>query len=160
MAGVTVWNHLSFRCLDSAENGVLAFLGERQRVVMYATTHRDRNRQAGSSNVKSLIWLGILILFIYGCVQVVPLYFADYEFQDSMQSTARFASVNRQTPDQIRHAILKEADRLEVPVKLQDIKVTDHNGRIDITAEYSITVDFHVYQWTLNFHPTASNTQL
>jgi hypothetical protein len=87
-------------------------------------------------------------------------YFADYEFQDSMQTTARFASVNRQTPDQIRRAILKEADRLEVPVQLQDIKVADHNGRIDINADYSVTVDLHVYQWTLNFHPSASNSNL
>jgi hypothetical protein len=125
---------------------------------MYATTHR--NRQAGSTNVKSLIWLGILILFVYGCVQVVPLCFADYEFQDTMQTAARFASVNHQTPDQIRQALLKEADKLDVPIKSQDIKVTDHNGRIDILADYSVTVDFHVYQWTLNFHPTASNSSL
>jgi hypothetical protein len=127
---------------------------------MHATTHRNRNRQAGASNVKSLIWLGIFILFIYGCVRVVPLCLADYEFQDSMQTTARFASVNRQTPDQIRQALLKEAERLEVPLKSQDIKVTDHNGRIDIIADYSVTVDFHVYQWTLNFHPSASNSNL
>lgn len=127
---------------------------------MHPTAHRDRNPQAGASNLKSLIWLGIFIAFIYGCVRVVPVYFADYEFQDSMQTTARFASVNRQTPDQVRRAVLKEADRLEVPVQLQDIKVADHNGRIDINADYSVTVDLHVYQWTLNFHPSASNSNL
>jgi predicted membrane protein len=120
----------------------------------------SRARQAGSSNIKSLLWLGILVAFVYVCVRVVPHYFADYEFQDTMQTTARFAVVNHQTPDEIRQSLFKEADRLDVPVKLQDIKVTNHSGRVEIAADYSVTVDLHVYQWTLNFHPTASNDSL
>jgi len=120
----------------------------------------SRNAQAGSSNLKTLIWLAVFVAFIYGCVQVVPLYFADYEFQDTMQTTARFATVNHQSSDQIRQSLFQEAEKQEVPVKLQDIKVTNQNGRIDIVADYSVTVDFHVYQWTLNFHPSASNNSL
>jgi hypothetical protein len=38
--------------------------------------------------------------------------------------------------------------------------VANHNGRIDIEADYSVTVDLHLYQWTLKFHPIVSNNQL
>jgi hypothetical protein len=27
-------------------------------------------------------------------------------------------------------------------------------------VDYSVTVDLHVYQWTLNFHPTVTNNAL
>jgi hypothetical protein len=122
--------------------------------------NRVRNRQAGSSKVKALIWTAIMIVFVYICVQIVPLYVADYQLQDDMQTAARFATIGHLSADAIRQNLLKEAERADMPIKLQDIKVDDHNGRIDIEANYSVTVDLHVYQWTLNFHPNASSNRL
>jgi predicted membrane protein len=119
-----------------------------------------RGRQTGSSRLKAIIWTVILASFVYVCIRVVPLYFADYEFQDSLQTVARFASVNHETPEDIRADLFKEAQSAEMPIKLEDIKVDRSNGRVDIQVNYSVTVDLHVYQWTLNFHPSASNSRL
>jgi hypothetical protein len=119
-----------------------------------------RNNQAGSSRTKALLWTGLLVAFVYVCIRVVPLFVADYQFRDSMESAARFASVNHLSPDQIRLNLFKEAEKAEVPVKLEDIKVANRGGRIDIEADYSVTVDLHVYQWTLKFHPSVSNSRL
>jgi hypothetical protein len=119
-----------------------------------------RRSQAGSSRLKAIVWTAILASFVYVCIRVVPLYFNDYQFRDTMQSTARFASVNRQSPDAIRKKLLQEAEKAEMPIRLEDIKVVSRGGRIDIEVNYSVTVDLHVYEWTLNFHPTASNSQL
>lgn len=124
------------------------------------SANRVRNRQAGTSNLKAILWTVLLVAFAYICVRVVPVYMADFQLRDSMESAARFASVNHFTPEEIRMNVFKEAERSEVPLKLQDIKVANRNGRIDIEANYSVTVDLHVYQWTLNFHPTASNSRL
>jgi Domain of unknown function (DUF4845) len=119
-----------------------------------------RGKQTGSTRLKAVIWTAILASFVFVCIRVVPLYFADYQFQDAMQTAARFASVGRQSPDDIRASLLKEAERAEMPIKAEDIKVTNHDGRFDIEANYSVTVDLFVYQWTLNFHPKASNSRL
>ena len=119
-----------------------------------------RRSQAGNSRLKAIVWTAILASFVYVCIRVVPLYFNDYQFRDTMQSTARFASVNRQSPDAIRKKLLQEAEKAEMPIRLEDIKVVSRGGRIDIEVNYSVTVDLHVYEWTLNFHPTASNSQL
>ena len=116
--------------------------------------------QAGNSRLKAIFWTGLLAAFIYVCFRVVPLYVADYQFRDSMESAARFASVNRLSTDQIRKNLFEEAERAELPVKLEDIKIATRGGRIDIEADYSVTVDLHVYQWTLKFHPRASNSRL
>ena len=119
-----------------------------------------RRSQAGGSRLKAIVWTAILASFVYVCIRVVPLYFNDYQFRDTMQSTARFASVNRQSPDQVRKKLLQEAEKAEMPIRLEDIKVVSRGGRIDIEVNYNVTVDLHVYEWTLNFHPTASNSQL
>jgi len=119
-----------------------------------------RRSQAGNSRLKAIVWTAILASFVYVCIRVVPLYFNDYQFRDTMQSTARFASVNRQSPDAIRKKLLQEAEKAEMPIRLEDIKVVSHGGRVDIEVNYNVTVDLHVYEWTLNFHPTASNSQL
>jgi hypothetical protein len=121
---------------------------------------RARQAQSGSSRLKALAWTGILVAFVYVCVRVVPLYVNDYQFRDSMETAARFASVNRQSPEEIRSNLFKEAERADLPLRLEDIKVVSRGGRIEIEANYSVTVDLHVYQWTLNFHPAVSNSRL
>ena len=84
----------------------------------------------------------------------------EYQFIDGMQTLARFATVSRQTPEQIRAAVLKEAQSDGVPVAAEDIKVTAVSGNVKINVDYSVTIDLAVYQWTLNFHPAVSNDSL
>ena len=153
----TCWNHLYFGSLDTCERRVLAFSQVAQFAMSPSLT---RHAEAGSGRIKAIIWTGILAAFVYVCVQVVPLYMADYQFHDTMQTAARYASVNRQSADDIRLKLFKEAAKAEMPLRLEDIKVDSTEGRVRIKADYSVTVDLHVYQLTLNFHPSASNDQL
>jgi hypothetical protein len=93
-------------------------------------------------------------------VKVVPVLIDDFEFQDGVQTIARFASATRQSPEQIRAAVLKEAQKDDVPIETKDIKIEAVSGNVRIHVEYSVTVDLTVYQWTLNFHPSVSNDSL
>lgn len=77
-----------------------------------------------------------------------------------MQTIARFASVNRDSNQKIRDAILKEAQKDDVPVQADDLKIEGEGGNIRISADYSVTADLGVYQWTLNFHPKVKNDAL
>ncbi len=114
----------------------------------------------GSARLSSIIWLAVLVAFIYVCSQVVPILFAEYQFQDAMQTTARFATVSRQTPDQIRKTMIDEAKSKDIPVDPEDIHVTSEAGNVKISANYSVKVDLQVYQFVLNLHPSASNNAL
>lgn len=118
------------------------------------------SNQTGSGRLKAILWTAMLAAFVYVCIQVVPLYMADFQFRDTMQTAARFASVGRHTPEDIRADLFKQAQQADMPIRLEDIKVDTHNGTINIEADYSVTVDLHVYQWTLNFHPSVSNSRL
>ena len=68
--------------------------------------------------------------------------------------------MNRQTAEQIRDAVLKEAQKDDLVIGPEDIKVEAVSGNVKIDVNYSVTVDLIVYQWTLNFHPSVSNAAL
>lgn len=119
----------------------------------------DRSER-GAAHFKAIFWTLILASAIYVAFKVVPLLISEYEFQDGLQTIARFATVNRQTNDKIREAVLKEAQQDDVPVQADDIKVEGNAGNVRINVDYSVTADLSVYQWTLNFHPKVSNDAL
>ena len=121
---------------------------------------RNRGGQKGAGNLKAIVWTAILVACIYAAVLVLPVLVNEYQFQDSLQEIARFASVNRKTNEQIRQSVLEEAQKADLPVQAENIKVEGYSGNVHITVDYSVTVDLKVYQLTLNFHPAANNAAL
>jgi len=101
-----------------------------------------------------------LVAFVYTAVMVIPVLINEYEFQDSLQNIARYASVNRKNNEQVKQAVLEEAQKEDLPVQAADVKVEGSAGNVHINVDYSVTVDLKVYQWTLNFHPDATNLSL
>jgi uncharacterized protein DUF4845 len=116
--------------------------------------------ERGSARLKAVVWIALLGAFIFVCVKVVPVLFNEYQFQDAMQTTARFATINRQSPDEIRKTLVQEAKSKDIPVQPENIHVTNDAGNVKISADYSVTVDLQVYQLTLNLHPSATNNVL
>lgn len=121
---------------------------------------RKRRGESGKGSLKAIIWTMILVAFIYTTAMVLPILVNEYQFQDALQNIARFASVNRRSGELIQKDVLAEAQKEDLPVRAEDIKVESTAGNIHIYVDYSVTVDLKVYQWTLNFHPSASNASL
>lgn len=119
-----------------------------------------RTSQRGASRLKLIGFLALLVAVIYTGVKVIPILVNNMQFQDAIESTARFASVNRQSVDDIRTSVLKEAQNEDIPIAPADIHVKGDGGHVEIAADYSVTVDLVLYQWTLNFHPHAKNNPL
>jgi predicted membrane protein len=116
--------------------------------------------ERGAGHLKAIVFTLILASAIYVGFKVIPLLVNEYQFQDGMQTIARFASVNREPSDKIRAEILKEAQKDDVPVQADDIKIVGSAGNVRINVDYSVTADLGVYQWTLNFHPKVTNDAL
>jgi hypothetical protein len=119
-----------------------------------------RNGERGAGHLKAVVWTTILVAFIYVSAIVLPVLINEYQFQDSLQNIARFASVNRKSSEQIRKDVMDEAQKEDLPVQAENIKVESNVGNIHINVDYSVTVDLKVYQLTLNFHPAANNASL
>jgi Domain of unknown function (DUF4845) len=119
-----------------------------------------RNREKGAGALKAIIWTAILASVVFVGFKVTPLLIDEYQFQDGIQTIARMASLNRPTPDKIRQSVLTEAVKDELQIAPEDVHIESAGGNVRISADYSVIVDLKVYQWTLNFHPSASNNAL
>ena len=116
--------------------------------------------ERGEGKLKSIIFLGILLLLIYSAIKIVPAYVADYQLTDKMQEQARFAAVNRYSEEQIRDNIFKVVQDLDIPVKRDTIKVSTTNSGVKISLEYTVPVDLLVYHTDLHFTPSSENKAL
>jgi hypothetical protein len=119
-----------------------------------------RNAQNGKGNLTAIIFTLILAALGFVAVKVVPCLFNEYQFQDGIQDIARYASAMHQDTGKVREAVLKEAEKDDVPITTKDLKIVGTGGNFRISADYSVTVDLKVYQWTLDFHPSVSNNSL
>jgi hypothetical protein len=115
--------------------------------------------QRGGSRINLAVTLAVLGAMIFTGVKVVPVYFENYQFQDSLESESRFALTGypKRNEEDIRDDIMKKAQDLDIPLQRDAIQVELGNGKVDISMDYSVPIDLAVYQFTLQFHPHADN---
>ena len=122
------------------------------------------NSQRGAARAKTLLALVVLVALVFSAIKIVPAYVNNYDMQDAMQQEARFVfNPNTGRPksmDDIRAELVKKAQQLGLPIKPDDIQVTQEGTKVSIAADYTIPVDLVVYQFTLHFHPQADNTSI
>jgi hypothetical protein len=120
---------------------------------------QTENGQKGGAKINLVITLLILGSMIFAGVKIVPVYFANYQFQDSMNSESRFALTGypKKTENDVREDIFHKAQDLGIPAKKEDIQVSMDNGYVNISLDYTVPIDLAVYQFTLQFHPHADN---
>lgn len=94
---------------------------------------------------------------VFTAVKIVPAYFANWQFQDAIETEARFAIANRKGEDEVRTDVFKKVQELGIPAKRDDIRVSLTEGMVNISLSYSVPVDLQVYQFKLDFHPHADN---
>ncbi len=126
-----------------------------------ARSERSRRKwERGGARLKAIVWLLIFGAAIYVAAKVVPIYFANYQLQDKMQTVARFATVNRQSEEEVRDIIYREIQERDIPARREDIHVESNQRGVRISVEYVVTVNLRVYQLDLHFNPTADNRAL
>jgi hypothetical protein len=117
-------------------------------------------RERGAGRFKAILWTFVLLLLVFVAYKLVPVYVAKYELQDKMTATARFATVNRRSDDQIRDEIFKEVQDLDIPAHREDIHVENSTSLVRISLEYAVPVDFLIFQTELHFDLAAENHSL
>jgi type III secretion system FlhB-like substrate exporter len=122
---------------------------------------RSRLRaQRGEGKFKAIVFTVLVVFGAYAAYKLLPPYFAEYQLADKMQEEARFAVVNRHGEEQIREAIFKEAQDLEIPITKESIKVFASLAVVRISVDYTIPVDLLVYKVELHFTPSSENKSI
>jgi hypothetical protein len=111
--------------------------------------------------VKLILVLGLLGGLVYVGAEVIPPYFANYEFQDTLDNEARIGTYSTKGDDVIREAVFKRAQELELPIAKEQIKVQRTgplgNGSVVIETDYSVHLDLPGYPMDIDFHPHSKN---
>jgi hypothetical protein len=118
-----------------------------------------RSRERGGSKLNLIVTLLIMAAMAFVAIRIVPIYFANYQLQDSVESESRFALTGypKRSIDDIRNDILKKTQELGIPAKPEDIRVEVSNGSVDIGLDYTVPIDLAVYHWDKQFHVHADN---
>ena len=105
--------------------------------------------------MKPKVILGLLFfaVVIFVTAKIVPNFFSSYQFQDDVASIVKFAG--DKTDETLRGEILKKAESHDVPIKAEDIIMTRNNNSIQVTIDYTITVDLIATQRDFSFHIAA-----
>jgi hypothetical protein len=114
-----------------------------------------RDTELVMGRLKTILALLLLAVAGYICAKVFPPYFADGQLKDKMYEEARFAQANERRPEQLRDITYAEAQKLDIPLRRDDIKVEQDANGTRITANYTVTVDLYYYQVDWAFHPTS-----
>ena len=93
--------------------------------------------------------------------KLIPPYFSNYEFEDSIKNESVQATYSTRTEDDIRDAIIKEARNYDIPLTPKQVHVTRVGGfgagTLNIEADYSVPIDLPGYSTTIEFHPSTKN---
>jgi hypothetical protein len=108
--------------------------------------------------LKLALWITVIVTGAYvGCL-VVPPYFSNYQFQDTIENTAVLESYSTKSADDIRTSIYKRAQELQIPITPDQIVVQKGlTSGVLIQANYTVHVDIPGYPVDLDFHPASKN---
>jgi hypothetical protein len=106
---------------------------------------------------------GFALFAVVGLVgfKLIPPYFANYEFEDSIKTESIQATYTSRSEDDIREAVVKAARNYDIPLTAKQVKVSRvgglGTGSLNIEADYSVPIDLPGYSTTLEFHPSTKN---
>jgi len=111
--------------------------------------------------VKMIFGLLLIVGLVYVGAEMIPVYYANYQFQDVIKSEATLQTYTNRPEGDIQDDVFKKAQDLEIPVSKDQIKVQRHGlqgtGSITINAPYIVHVDFPGYPVELHFEASTEN---
>ena len=105
-------------------------------------------------------------MIVFGMVglvglKIIPPYFSNYEFEDSIKTESIQATYTTRSEDDIREAVIKKAHDYDISLTPKQVKVVRvggyGTGSLDIEADYSVPLELPGYSTTLEFHTSSKN---
>ena len=112
--------------------------------------------------IKLILTLGLLALGVWVSAELIPPFFSNYEFQDTLDTEARLGTYSSKGEEVIRDEVFRKAQDLELPLTKDDIRVQRTgggmgNGSVMISTDYSVHVELPGYPMDHHFHHESNN---
>lgn len=111
--------------------------------------------------IKLIFGILVIVTAVYVGAVLIPVYYANYEFQDTIRTEATLQTYTSKPEPDIQDTIYKKAQDLEIPVAKDQIKVQRHGnqgtGSLSIRAPYIVHVNLPGYTMDLHFDASTEN---
>jgi hypothetical protein len=111
--------------------------------------------------MKLVFGVVIVVVALYLCVELIPPYYANYEFEDAVKTEALMATNSSKAEEAIQETVFKKAQELQIPVTRENIHVTRAGsqfvGSVSIEVPYNVHLDMAFYPMDLHFDVATTN---
>ncbi|MGA9042055.1 MAG: hypothetical protein WB421_16100 [Terriglobales bacterium] len=111
--------------------------------------------------MKIVFGLFVIVAAVYLGAELVPAYYGNYEFADFVKTTATMETYTTKPESDIRDAVFKKAQQMEIPISKDAIKVqrqgAQNVGSLSIICPYTVHVDLVLYPVDLHFQASSEN---
>ncbi len=116
--------------------------------------HRDSD---GKGMIGCIIFLVLIGAALYLAIQLGPLYYSNHNFRSDVETEVSRAGAQSLKNETIIANILAMAKSHEIELTREDIKVDRFAGQVHIEINYSVPVNFALFQRGINFQIAASS---
>ena len=109
----------------------------------------SRGRRRGEGAFGAVVGIAILAVACLAAFKILPLHIKGNDVFDSMTEAANFG--NLKPEEKLRYDIHRRAVDAQVPLPIDEIKITKGNGQIRISAKYEMSVDVLGYRYRYVF---------
>lgn len=118
---------------------------------------KDRTSERGSSRLKFLIVMTVMICTAYAGYLYVPVAYQAYLFKDLMQHYVNVAAAQGYQPSWAGEQLLKAEAEYEVPSNAV-ITTVNRDNRIEVRVQFTRPIEFPGYTYQYEFDHTAKST--
>lgn len=110
---------------------------------------------------KLILGIAVIVVVIYLGIQVIPPYYSNYEFQDTISREALDSTYKPISEDDIREQVISDAKQYDIPITEPNVKVVRSgglgSGSVSIDVKYDIHISAPIYPFDLHFNPSSMN---
>jgi len=111
----------------------------------------------GKGLIGCMLAIVLLAAAIYLGIVLVPIYYANFDFENDVKTTASRAGSHFFDDEHIIKEVLDLAKKDEIRITRQDIQVDRFAGQLHIKVHYSVPVNFLILEHNLEFKIDASS---
>jgi hypothetical protein len=113
-----------------------------------------------TARLKALISILIVAAVFYVALQVLPPWYANYQFQSDIEQIAINESYTSRTEGEVQEIVAARARNYGIPLRADRIRVERNGSQLIISTEYTVQIDIPVYPFEMTFHPASKNRRL
>jgi hypothetical protein len=117
---------------------------------------KDRSTERGSSRLKFVIVMAILLCTGYAAYLYIPVRYHAYLFKDSMQQFVDIASAQGKPPTWVAEQLGKTLDEFDVPANAVITPSTLEN-RVQVRVQFTKPIEFPGYTYQFEFDETVKS---